>query len=78
MPIRFSFRYCSFGSLLFLDDVSFRSKVKLSPFEQKLARESTESEAVLRPLRQQLDAAIRKHSQWMDRRVPPRPAAAPM
>jgi hypothetical protein len=52
--------------------------MKISPFEQKLVRESTEAESVLRPLRQQLEAAFRKHSQWMDRRVPTRPVAPPM
>nr|CAG4642444.1 EOG090X04EN [Evadne anonyx] len=40
------------------------NQAKLSPFEQKLIRESTESESILRPLRYQIEAAIRKHSQW--------------
>ena len=40
------------------------NQAKLSPFEQKLIRESTESESILWPLIYQIEAAIRKHSQW--------------
>nr|CAG4641614.1 EOG090X04EN [Eurycercus lamellatus] len=50
------------------------NQVKLSPFEQKLIQASTSAEAenILRPLKFQLEAALRKHSQWSERRPLPR------
>ena len=49
-------------------------KAKLSPYEQKLIQASTSSEAenILKPLKFQLQAALRKHSQWAERRPIPR------
>lgn len=52
-------------------------QAKLTPYEQKLIQASTSSEAdnILRPLKFQLQAALRKHSQWSERRPLPRTAA---
>nr|CAG4646969.1 EOG090X04EN [Megafenestra aurita] len=56
------------------------SQAKLTPYEQKLIQASTSSEAenILRPLKFQLQAALRKHSQWSERRPLPRTAVSAM
>ncbi|XP_057381031.1 general transcription factor IIH subunit 1-like [Daphnia carinata] len=56
------------------------NQAKLTPYEQKLIQASTSSEAenILRPLRFQLQAAIRKHSQLSERRPLPRTAVSSM
>ena len=50
------------------------SQNKLSPFEHRLIQASTSAEAdnILRPLKFQVEAALRKHSQWSERRPLPR------
>nr|CAG4646182.1 EOG090X04EN [Macrothrix elegans] len=55
-------------------------KAKISLFEQRLIQASTSSEAenVLRPLKFQLQAALRKHSQWSERRPLSRAPVAAM
>lgn len=55
-------------------------QAKLSPFEQRLIQASTSAEAdnILRPLKFQLEAALRKHSQWSERRPLPRAAVPAM
>nr|CAG4650895.1 EOG090X04EN [Simocephalus serrulatus] len=56
------------------------NQAKLTPYEQKLVQASTSSEAdnILRPLKFQLQAALRKHSQWSERRPLPRTAVSAM
>nr|CAG4649250.1 EOG090X04EN [Scapholeberis mucronata] len=56
------------------------NQAKLSPYEQKLIQASTSSEAdnILRPLKFQLQAALKKHSQWSERRPLPRAAVSAM
>ncbi|EFX83821.1 hypothetical protein DAPPUDRAFT_301632 [Daphnia pulex] len=56
------------------------NQAKLAPYEQKLIQASTSSEAenILKPLRFQLQAAIRKHSQLSERRPLPRAAVSSM
>nr|CAH0099157.1 unnamed protein product [Daphnia galeata] len=56
------------------------NQAKLSPYEQKLIQASTSSEAenILKPLRFQLQAAIKKHSQLSERRPLPRAAVSSM
>nr|CAG4639101.1 EOG090X04EN [Daphnia magna] len=56
------------------------NQAKLTPYEQKLIQASTSSEAenIIRPLRFQLQAAIRKHSQLSERRPLPRTVVSSM
>nr|CAG4640782.1 EOG090X04EN [Eulimnadia texana] len=49
------------------------SQLKVSPFEQTLVRETSEAQQILKPLRQQIDAAFKKQAQWAERRIPARP-----
>lgn len=63
------------------DELLFLIKqAKLTPYEQKLIQASTSSEAenIIRPLRFQLQAAIRKHSQLSERRPLPRTVVSSM
>jgi len=55
-----------------IDALQRFDQAKLRTFEQKLIRESSESESILSPLRYQMHVAISKHSQWMARRQPSR------